>query len=287
MASQAPIWTPGSIWPEVCERLHGLYSSLRRHFGYQPGWWPGSPWQITLSAILVQQCDWTVAQRGMQQLMAHGMHGINELADASAGDVHAAIRSISFAPTKAQRLIAFAARLRELGFEHIVDYLASEQTDVLRSSLLTMPGIGDETADAMLLFAGDSHPTFIIDAYTRRIFSRTELGTCLDKEFWKQSTSLLRSFLQEHLLASLDRYDHFEWNDGVPRQVALFRDYHAQLVELGRHHCLKSKPRCDKSGKQGWTDNEFCRKHCGDPKCIACPLVDVCQHAHRERPSDG
>lgn len=269
----------GRSFPDVTKKLHSLYTSLRAHFGYQPLWWPGTPWEIALSALLVQQCDWTVAHRGLQYLIEAGIGGIRELARASSDDVQDCIRSISFAPTKAGRLIAFAGHLDAKGFASIEQYLASAATGELRNDLLSLRGVGHETADAILLFAGTSHATFVIDAYTRRILSRVKLDASLDEGYWKRRSPELRQFLQEHLLADLSLYDDFEWYPDVPREVALLRDYHALLVELGRHHCLKSRPRCHVTGKHGWTDYEFCRRHCLATVCEACPLSDSCASA--------
>lgn len=279
MPSRQQDWRPGVIWPDVCVRLRDFYAALRGHFGYQPRWWPGTPWEMTLSAILVQQCDWTVAHRGLRQLVAAGIDDIASLTAARAGDVQDCIRSIAFAPTKAGRLIAFAQHLRTRGFDRVEAYLSSAETDVLRNDLLSLAGIGHETADAILLFAGDSHATFVIDAYTRRILVRTRLHASLDDAFWKRPAPVLRAFLQQHLLASLDQYDAFEWDESVPREVAVMRDYHAQLVELGRHHCLKSKPRCHATGKHGWAGYDFCRDHCLAANCTACPLSEMCRYA--------
>ncbi len=282
MKSPRREWTPGLIWPEVTLRLHELYAALRRHFGYQPRWWPGTPWEIALSAMLVQQCDWTVANRGTQRLIDAGISGIRELARASPTDVQECIRSISFAPTKAGRLIDFAKHLKSRGCNTIEDYLGSADTGVLRNDLLSLRGIGDETADAILLFGGTSHSTFIVDAYTRRILSRVRLDGALNEAFWKGPAPRLRQFLREHLLANPSHYDKFEWSGGVSREVALMRDYHAQLVELGRHHCLKSRPRCHAVGKHGWTNYDFCREHCLTGVCTACPLSATCAYASEQ-----
>jgi endonuclease-3 related protein len=279
MPSPRRQWKPGQIWSDVTLHLHELYAELRRHFGYQPQWWPGTPWEIALSALLVQQCDWTVANRVTQRLIETGINNLYELAKASPADVQECIRSISFAPTKAGRLIDFAKHLQSRGCNSIEEYLGSAHTDVLRKDLLSLRGIGDETADAILLFAGTTHSTFIIDAYTRRILSRVKLHAALDDAFWKRPASKLRQFLQEHLLANPSLYDEFEWSDTVSREVALLRDYHAQLVELGRHHCLKSRPRCHSVGKHDWTDYDFCREHCLAGVCAACPLSGSCEFA--------
>ena len=85
----------------------------------------------------------------------------------------------------------------------------------------------------------------------------------------------LKQFFEDHLLADLSLYDEFEFALGVPRTVALLRDYHAQLVELGKHHCLRSSPRCRTRGRRGWAGYEFCNAHC-NADCHTCPLLDFC-----------
>jgi endonuclease-3 related protein len=279
MPSPRRIGSPGTVSPDVTQKLRVLYGALRAHFGYVPRWWPGTPWEITLSAILVQQCDWTVAHRGTQRLIEAGFTGPRELAQARPADVQEGIRSIAFAPTKAGRLIDIARHLQRGKFSTVEQYLGSADTDALRHDLLSLHGIGDETADAILLYAGASHSTFVVDAYTRRILSRVGLSHRLDDRFWKGPARRLRQFLREHVLADLTLYSDFKFDGTTPREVALLRDYHAQLVELGRHHCLKSRPRCHSTGKHGWTDYEFCREHCLSRGCGKCPLSGVCAFA--------
>jgi len=261
---------------EIARGLRDVYAALRAHFGYAPEWWPGTPWEIMLTAVLVQQCEWTTAFKAVERLRESGLLHVPELAAGDPATVQEAIHPVSFAPTKSSRLVELARGIQMRGFERIEDYLESDSTKMLRRDLLSFRGIGDETADCILLYAGQRHRCFVVDAYTRRIFERLELVPNVEGDFWNRSYGVLREFFQTHLLADVSLYDGFEFNSEVDRDVALLRDYHAQLVELGRHHCLKTRARCDSRGRNGWRESLFCRRHCSENGCTGCPLSGSC-----------
>jgi endonuclease-3 related protein len=262
---------------QTTARLAELYRQLRRHFGYAHPWWPGNPFQITITAVLVQQCDWSVAWQGVLRLEALGIQGLPELADAPAETLREAIRKVTFAPTKSARLVSFARRVRDAGFDSFEQFLAPERgTTTVRQELLAQKGIGNETADCLLNFASE-HPAFVVDAYTRRIFERLNLIPNLPAGFWRKATyAKVQQLLETQIVGDLSLYDEFAFPAEVPREVAVFRDYHALLVELGKHHCMKQKPHCRKIGKPGWPDYDHCRSHCLPQECTACPTVDAC-----------
>lgn len=186
------------------------------------------------------------------------------------------LSGVAFAPTKAKRLVRLAEALLEKGFREIEPYLEpARDTDALRLDLLALDGIGQETADCILLFAS-SHPSFIVDEYTRRTFRTMSLFPELGEGFWSAPYERLQVFFEENILADMDLYDGFAFPAGIPREVALFRDFHAQIVELGKHHCLRTKPRCQTPGRAGWTNYAFCDTHCTEGVCSACPLVGLC-----------
>jgi hypothetical protein len=95
----------------------------------------------------------------------------------------------------------------------------------------------------------------------------------------------LRSFFLDLIARFLVYYDDLPLASGVSRPVALLRDFHAQIVELGRHHCRKNNPRCSERGWPGWTDKAghfvFCEGHCSYNGCGACPLLGFCADAVR------
>jgi endonuclease III related protein len=259
-------------------RLAKLYTRLRGHFGYVHAWWPGTPLEITLSALLVQQCDWSAVWAGIGRLRERELASLPSLAAAKPEDVQECIRGVAFAPIKAGRLIALARALVDRGHNEIQSYLFAEsETAALRKDLLSLDGIGDETADCILLFAGQ-RPSFVIDAYTRRAMMRIDLFPELGTEFWSQPYGHLQSFFEGHIRAEPALYAGFSFAEGVPCEVALFRDFHAQLVELGKHHCLKTGPRCHDRGKLGWPSYEPCLRHCEAGVCHGCPLSALCRH---------
>jgi endonuclease-3 related protein len=261
------------------KRLRELYSALREHFGYHPQWWPGSPLEITLTTILVQQCDWSAAWKGVQRLRSGGLLALPALAQADRREVLEAIRGAAFGPTKSGRLIQFAQTLVQWGFRDIEGFLLSAETGHLRRQLLSVNGIGEETADCILLFAGQ-HPCFVVDAYTRRVFGRLKLFPDVPDRFWTSPYHALKAFFEGHILAEMPSYSTFRLNSGVSPEVALFRDFHAQIVELGKHHCLKRNPLCRAMGKQGWRDYDVCRTHCGNSgDCSGCPAARMCAGA--------
>lgn len=271
----------GQVIPEVRDALGRTYSLLRGHFGYFETWWPGSPWRITLSAMLVQQCDWTVANQAVSRLEHAGLFELDDLSRASADEVRRLIHPVTFSPTKAGRLVNLARTLRQRGFHTIEEYLDSGSTEGLRVDLLTMKGIGEETADCILLYAGTRHPCFVVDASARRVFSRLQILPGMDENFRKLPYSQLRRFLHDHLLPVPAAVRDTPFASGLPIEVAWMRDYHAQIVELGRHHCLKQRPRCFTAGLPGWKDYDFCLGHCTANGCTTCPASVICGHANQ------
>src|SRR5207248_3486448 len=133
-------------------------------FGYAPKWWPGSPLEIALTAILVQQCDWSAAWKGVRRLGQQGLLDLRSLAAADPAFVQPCIREVAFAPTKSKRLVRFAQAMVERNHETIEAYLSpSRDAPSLRADLLSLEGIGEETADCILLYASD-HAVFVVDA---------------------------------------------------------------------------------------------------------------------------
>lgn len=262
---------------ETSNRLLDLYGRLRAHFGYAPVWWPGSPPEIFVTAILVQQCDWAQAWKACGRLGEHGLLKLPDLADTPPRQIESLISPVAFAPTKSERLVALGQQLVRRGHRSLEEMLDRHcETQELREDLLSIEGIGQETADCILLYASQ-RPVFVIDSYTRRTFARLGLFPGVPTDFWLTSSyKTLQHFFTAALNESLEDYRAFTFDAAVPLAVALFRDFHAQIVELGKHHCLRSKPRCHATGVNGWTDYFFCESHCINNACTQCPLSGVC-----------
>src|SRR4051812_11299546 len=195
----------GAVSRKLCE----VYGLLRGHFGYAHPWWPGSPLEVTLSALLVQQCDWSAAWAAVGRLRGAGLLSLPSLAACGPEVVEPLLRGVAFAPTKARRLVRLARSLFDRGFDWVEAYLAPGRSRAsLRADLLSLEGVGDETADCILCFAA-GRPCFVVDAYLRRAFHRLAAFPGLGDAFWAQPYGRLQAFFERHLLADLPLYDRF------------------------------------------------------------------------------
>ncbi len=277
--------SPASDRPSAAsaETLHRVYAAAREHFGYTSVWWPGSPAELTVTAILVQQCNWSVAWEAAIRLRDAGLLELARLARTKAATVLDLIRPVTFAAQKSARLIRIAGTLQSWGCRTVEDLLQQGPTSHVRGQLLALPGIGQETADSILLFASDRHETFVVDAYARRLFERLQVFPGRNADFWHRPYEALRRFFLDHITGFLSCYDDLPLESDASRPVALLRDFHAQIVELGRHHCRKTNPRCSQRGWPGWTDKAghfvFCESHCANNGCQRCPLLEFCAAA--------
>jgi endonuclease-3 related protein len=269
--------------PAVARRLAEIYGRLRGHFDYAARWWPGSPFEIFVTSVLVQQCNWTAAWAAMQRLKADGRGDVAALAAADPSAVRRLLHPVAFAPTKARRLVEICAELQARGYKSVETFLGPDRdTNSLRSELLALPGVGRETADCMLLYAG-AHPTFVVDAITRRVFERLDALPGVPPEFWSRPYEDLRRFFLRHVECGRSHYGQYTFAEGVPPRVALLRDFHALLVELGKHHCVRTNPHCRRRGRPGWHEYPLCLTHCREGECTACPLVETCSTGRSQK----
>jgi len=194
---------------------------MRRAFGHQH-WWPGdTPFEVMIGAILTQNTAWTNVERAILSLKRARMLSFGALRRISKRRLSRLIRSAGFFNIKADRLQSFLAFLgRECGGD--IEKLKRVAMPVLREKLLAVKGIGPETADSILLYALGKR-SFVIDAYTRRIFSRHGLAPEeASYETWRQI-----------------------FTRALPEGLDLFKDYHAQIVQTAKSYCRKV-PRCGK-----------------------------------------
>lgn len=200
--------------------LTSLYKHLFDAFGPQH-WWPGdTPFEIAVGAILTQNTNWSNVECAIANLkQAHLLNckGMHALPDVELADL---IRPAGYFNLKAKRLKSFLDYLVE---KHGGSMVRMKKRDlgVLRSELLSVNGIGPETADSILLYALEK-PTFVIDAYTKRVLSRH--GILADEQSYEAFQSLFH-----HELA---------------RDVRLYNEFHALFVRVGKEFC-KPTPRCD------------------------------------------
>jgi endonuclease-3 related protein len=200
--------------------IKSIYKKLLAFYGARE-WWPGDTrFEIAVGAILTQNTSWTNVEKAIgnlkkkRVLTAGSMHRLsaNELADV--------IRPAGYYNVKAKRLRAFTQFLADY-YDMDMARMRATETELLRRQLLSVNGVGQETADSILLYAL-GRPVFVIDAYTKRIMSRH--GVADVKASYEEYQSLF--------------YESLELDAG------LFNEYHALLVSVGKDFC-KPVPKCE------------------------------------------
>ncbi len=205
----------------VKRRLLDLYRRLFRHFGPQ-GWWPGtSRLEVIVGAILTQNTAWTNVEKALRNLKTKRCLSVKGLTSLPLEALAALLKPSGYYSIKAKRLKAFLSFLQER-YGGSLDQMFRQEPSKLREELLAIPGIGQETADSILLYAG-GFPTFVVDAYTKRVLARH--GLAGEKATYQEVQGL---FLKH-----------------LPRSAPLFNEYHALFVAVGKHFCRK-KPLCEK-----------------------------------------
>ena len=181
-------------------------------------WWPGeTPFEVVIGAILTQNTNWSNVEKAIKNLKTAGKLSPEGIYELSVTELAELIRPSGFFNVKAKRVKAFINWLFSR-YEGNLSKMFARDLQSLRSELLSVKGIGPETADSILLYAGNM-PTFVVDAYTHRIFSRHELIP-------EESTyDDMKSFFEENL----------------PKDVQLFNEYHALLVNIGKMFCKPKK----------------------------------------------
>lgn len=206
--------------PATRAGLEKLYDRLLKHLGHA-GWWPGeTPFEVCIGAILTQNTSWTNVEKALDVLRQRDLLSAPRLRAVPVSRLARMIRSSGYFNVKARRVRAFLDFLhREYGGR--VEGMAGEDPWELRAKLLTVDGIGRETADSIVLYAA-GHPLFVVDAYTRRVFAR--LGLVKGDEPYD---TIQRFFM-----------------DLLPPNAPLYNDFHAQVVRLGKDVC-RPRPCCD------------------------------------------
>lgn len=198
--------------------FYRVYKKLLRHYGPQ-NWWPGdSPFEIMVGAVLTQNTAWTNVEKAIGNLKDAGVLSAEAIVTAQPKRLASWLKPSGYFNVKAKRLRAFCQWLLEQGGEA---RLQRRDTKTLRDDLLSVHGVGPETADDILLYAFE-RPVFVIDAYTRRIFSR--LGLITGDESYENLRQQFETALES--------------------DAQLFNEYHALIVINGKDVCRK-RARCE------------------------------------------
>jgi endonuclease III related protein len=199
---------------KIYEILNGYFGNLR--------WWPGdSPFEVIVGAILTQNTAWKNVEAALDQLKARDLlhpERLLHIADTHLADL---IRPAGYYRVKTKRLKAFLNFLNQ-EYQDDLDALFAEDLWILRNKLLSVHGVGEETADSILLYGGGK-PVFVIDAYTRRILQRH--GIIADNARYADIQALFMT--------------------SMPPSAPLYNQYHALLVNTGKQFCRKKTPKCN------------------------------------------
>jgi len=217
----------GRVTDSAGGRVPALHPSLRRYYdvlfaAYGPQhWWPGrTAFEIIVGAILTQNTSWSNVEIAMRNLRREKLLTPRAIERVSLPRLAQLIRSSGYFRQKAKKLKCFVRFLRS-AYGGSLSRMFRAPTAVLRENLLGVHGVGPETADAILLYAG-RHPVFVVDAYTRRMLERHGLAEPT------HSYEEIRKVFERSL----------------PSDAPLYNEFHALIVRNGKEHCRTSNPRC-------------------------------------------
>ncbi|MBW9222179.1 endonuclease III domain-containing protein [Methanothermococcus sp. SCGC AD-155-C09] len=200
-----------------------IYHKLLSHFGPQ-NWWPAeSPYEIIVGAILTQNTSWKNVEKAINSLKSRDLLDERKILDLQKeGKLKNLIKPAGFYNIKSERLRNITEYiLKNYGS---TENMAGSDKDLyaLRRELLSIKGIGKETADTILLYCLN-RPIFVIDGYTKRIFSRYGI-------------------INNNL-----KYDEIRmiFESNIPKDSSIYKEYHALIVQLGKTHCKKRNPNCE------------------------------------------
>lgn len=202
------------------ESFMEIYRRMFERFG-PLSWWPAdTPFEVCVGAILTQNTAWTNVEKAIIALKQATIMTPAAVLDVEPEHLAQLIRPAGYFNIKSTRLKDFVSWLF-LHHEGSLEHMFAGDWRILRADLLQVRGIGPETADSILLYAGGK-PTFVVDTYTRRLFHR--LGLLSERADYETTRALFMA--------------------NLPADAALFNEYHALIVEQCKQFC-RSKPRCD------------------------------------------
>lgn len=209
------------------EKLFEIYRLLYRHYGPQQ-WWPGeTPFEVMIGAVLTQNTSWKNVEKAIDNLKRAGMLSYEKMSTLPVALLAEYIRPAGYFNIKAARLRNLFLLVRER-YDGSVERMLTEETGELRQALLSVKGIGPETADSILLYAAQ-RPVFVVDTYTYRILTRHDL------------------------IGGDVTYDELQqfFMDNIEPDTVLYNEFHALLVCAAKDYCRKTNPRCSVCPLQG------------------------------------
>jgi endonuclease-3 related protein len=247
-------------------QIRFYFEALRAAWGPQH-WWPAdSVFEVIVGAILTQNTAWTNVEKALRNLRDADAISVDAIRRAPFADLQKLVQPAGFFRQKATRLKRFVGWLDER-YDGSLEKMFAEPTPKLRAELLELNGIGPETADSILLYAGQ-HEVFVVDAYTRRVFERhglvrpdakyDEIRTMIEDAFRNplgqsslsappQPSRTMESgpvLAKETLIPTVHPPTKMS---GTPRSLLAqnYNEFHALIVQVGKHYCLSREARCE------------------------------------------
>jgi endonuclease III related protein len=243
---------------QLRQNVRQYYRTLHRAWGAQH-WWPAeTAFEVIIGAYLTQNTGWTNVERALVNLRTTELLSVDGIRKVNLRRLERLIRPSGYFRQKARRLKTFAAFL-DREYRGSLEDLLAQPTAKLREELLSLNGVGPETADSILLYAGN-HPVFVVDAYTRRIIERHSIMS------GNSDYEDIRVFFERSLASLADEPAQLE-RPGLKSVASEFRgafhppsamsaaqrlplaqvynEMHGLIVGVGKHYCGKSQPKCD------------------------------------------
>ncbi|HQK62089.1 MAG TPA: hypothetical protein PLV67_00710 [Methanofastidiosum sp.] len=198
-----------------------IYKILKNHFGNVGSWWPkDSPFEVIVGAILTQQSTWTNVEKALKNLKDKNILNPSSIANLPMDELKILVKPSGFFNQKAERLKYMSQYIMDK-YQGNIELFFNKNNKELRQELLGLKGVGLETADSIILYSAEKNE-FVIDAYTKRIYSR--LGLVKDTIDYES----LKDYITKD----------------IPEELMIYQEFHGLLVLTGKNLCKKKDPKC-------------------------------------------
>jgi endonuclease-3 related protein len=255
------------------DKIRPFFETLWAAWGAQ-NWWPAeTPFEVIAGAILTQNTAWTNVELALKNLRQANVLSIGGIRKTGLEELEALIRPSGFFRQKATRLKTFVGWL-DRRYQGSLDEMFATPTAVLRQELLALNGVGPETADSILLYAGQ-HEIFVVDAYTRRIFERhgliksttqyDEIRTMVESALLRPAAGIAMPALPSTSVESGPGpveevplpvvHPPSKMSEATRSETArTYNEFHALIVQVAKHYCQSRVARCEQCPLRGYLD---------------------------------